>query len=34
MLPPVDVASGTAVLLGHEVVRTQLNVSIGWVVAN
>lgn len=28
----VDVAAGTAVLLGHEVVRTQLNVSIGWVV--
>lgn len=29
----VDVAAGTAALLGHEVVRTQLNVSLGWVVA-
>ena len=34
MLWPVDVAASATELLGHEVVRTQLNVSVGSVVAD
>lgn len=34
ILRPVDVAASATELLGHEVVRTQLNVSVGSVVAD